>query len=128
MQELRRAAQHGRLGWHGQGASRTLFAARGLCVQLSGRRLQNHGGVVHSKGLLQSKIPSWLAPLTQRLHTDTSAYGDQPPNHVLVNAYRPGEGIMVSTEHSLCNLSRMSGRMIDLEPCQSIWSVEHVLS
>jgi alkylated DNA repair protein alkB family protein 6 len=63
-------------------------------MQLSGRRLQNYGGIVHPKGLLQAPIPRWLHPLMERMHQDTRTYGPHPPNHVLVNAYSPGQGIL----------------------------------
>lgn len=68
-------------------------ASRSGWTQLSGRRLQSHGGVVHPKGLLQAPLPTWLQPLLQQLHSDTAVYGEQPPNHVLINAYRAGKGI-----------------------------------
>ncbi|PRW33548.1 alpha-ketoglutarate-dependent dioxygenase alkB-like protein 6 [Chlorella sorokiniana] len=62
---------------------------------VSGRRLQNLGGIVHKKGLLPAPLPSWLQPLLGKLAADTGAYGEgQAPNHVLINAYQPGEGIM----------------------------------
>ncbi|KAG2431207.1 hypothetical protein HXX76_009735 [Chlamydomonas incerta] len=152
---------------------REVRASRAKWVQLSGRRLQNHGGVVHAKGLIPAPLPSWLQPLLSRLAVeqpppppphplqagagDTDApleqqqqqqcggareggggregaaaatactpppppsaasqppptplpspppppaappaaggtlYGGRPPNHVLVNSYMPGEGIM----------------------------------
>jgi len=71
-----------------------VYASQAKWTQLSGRRLQNHGGLVHPKGLLQTPLPSWLNPLLTRLHETTGVYGGQPPNHVLINAYQPGEGIM----------------------------------
>ena len=39
---------------------------------------------------------SWLQPLLQRLARDTGAFGaaQELPNHVLLNAYLPGQGIM----------------------------------
>ena len=71
-------------------------------AQVSGRRLQTHGGTVHEKkGLLQTPLPAWLARLTRRLAADTAAYGiddgGRPlePNHVLINAYTAEQGIMV---------------------------------
>ncbi|PNG99069.1 putative alpha-ketoglutarate-dependent dioxygenase ABH6, partial [Tetrabaena socialis] len=79
---------------------REVRASRAKWVQLSGRRLQNHGGVVHAKGLIPAPLPSWLQPLLQRLAAEgggdgpSGLYGGLPPNHVLVNSYRPGEGIM----------------------------------
>ena len=37
----------------------------------------------------------WLEPLLQRLAVDTQVFGpEQAPNHVLLNAYGPGQGIM----------------------------------
>jgi len=71
--------------------------------QVSGRRLQTHGGTVHeSKGLLQTPLPAWLARLARRLAADTAAFGiadkdGRPlePNHVLINAYTAEQGIMV---------------------------------
>ena len=69
--------------------------------QLSGRRLQNLGGTVHGEKLIPAPLPSFLAPLLERLASETAAFGvdaDQRPsqaNHVLVNQYAPGQGIMV---------------------------------
>ncbi|CAD7700562.1 unnamed protein product [Ostreobium quekettii] len=64
-----------------------------LC-QLNGRRSQYHGGVIHRNGLLQVPLPNWLSVLAMRMHRETSAFGGTPPNHVLVNAYMPGQGIL----------------------------------
>jgi alkylated DNA repair protein alkB family protein 6 len=89
----------------GAGMECLITAARDLCnckvclcccMQLSGRRLQNHGGIVHTKGLIPSSLPRWLQGLADRLHTDIPLFGDKAPNHVLINSYNPGEGIMVS--------------------------------
>ncbi|BDA47812.1 Alpha-ketoglutarate-dependent dioxygenase alkB homolog 6 [Coccomyxa sp. Obi] len=66
-------------------------------IQVSGRRLRNYGGTVHEKlgCLLQSPVPNWLQPLLQRMAQETGAFGPgEEANHVLLNAYRPGEGIM----------------------------------
>lgn len=65
-------------------------------VQLSGRRLQNHGGVVHTKGLIPATLPRWLQQLCARVHMQLPLFGDEGPNHVLINSYQPGCGIMVS--------------------------------
>ncbi|GIL57147.1 hypothetical protein Vafri_12447 [Volvox africanus] len=76
---------------------REVRASKSKWVQLSGRRLQNLGGVVHSKGLIPAPLPSWLEPLLTRLAGEGGEgglYGGKPPNHVLVNSYLPGEGIM----------------------------------
>ncbi|CAL5225806.1 g8583 [Coccomyxa viridis] len=66
-------------------------------TEVSGRRLKNYGGRVHDKScaLLQAPLPGWLEPLLQRLSRDTQVFGPgQQPNHVLLNAYKPGQGIM----------------------------------
>ncbi|KAG6550699.1 hypothetical protein Mapa_007796 [Marchantia paleacea] len=60
---------------------------------LKNRRLQNWGGVVHEKGLIPQSLPSWLKPLTERIDSETGLF-PSPINHVLVNEYEPGQGIM----------------------------------
>ncbi|KAH7293565.1 hypothetical protein KP509_28G031100 [Ceratopteris richardii] len=60
---------------------------------LSNRRLQNWGGVVHEKGLLPQQLPPWLSDLTGRICEDVGLY-PSPINHVLINEYHPGQGIM----------------------------------
>jgi alkylated DNA repair protein alkB family protein 6 len=68
-------------------------AAKGW-VELSGRRLLNLGGLVTAKGLVASPLPHW----TQRLVVAAAAKAgfdpSRPPNHALVNRYKPGEGIL----------------------------------
>uniref|UniRef100_G3WA88 Uncharacterized protein n=1 Tax=Sarcophilus harrisii TaxID=9305 RepID=G3WA88_SARHA len=62
-------------------------------TQLSGRKLQNWGGLPHPKGMVPEQLPRWL----QRWVDAVSAlglFGGSQANHVLVNEYRPGEGIM----------------------------------
>eukprot|EP00798_Chlamydomonas_sp_ICE-L_P014730 gene14730-20774_t len=64
-------------------------------TQVSVRRLQNHGGIVHTKGLIAAPFPKWLNPLVHQLHSEYGClFADGAPNHVLINAYQPGEGIM----------------------------------
>ena len=67
-------------------------------MQVSGRRLQSYGGTIHEKwgGLLQAPLPSWLSTLMERIGLDFNIFQGQP-NHVLLNAYNPGEGILVCT-------------------------------
>ncbi|CAM6117574.1 unnamed protein product [Calypogeia fissa] len=60
---------------------------------LKNRRLQNWGGVVHEKGLIAQSLPPWLTTLTQRISSETGLF-PSPINHVLVNEYEPGQGIM----------------------------------
>ena len=69
---------------------------QGCCLQVSGRKLQSYGGTVHEKwgGLLQAPLPAWLKPLVTKLDHDFQLY-QGPPNHVLLNVYEPGHGILV---------------------------------
>ena len=64
-------------------------------TQVSGRRLQALGGTVHPAGLLPAPLPKWVNPLLARIQrTAGSLFGDEPLNHVLVNCYAAGEGIL----------------------------------
>ncbi|XP_057707484.1 alpha-ketoglutarate-dependent dioxygenase alkB homolog 6 [Corythoichthys intestinalis] len=62
-------------------------------TQLSGRRLQNWGGLPHPKGMLEEKMPAWLNAYCHKVSSH-GAFGGKTANHVLVNEYKPGEGIM----------------------------------
>lgn len=62
-------------------------------TQLSGRRLQNWGGLPHPKGMLVEKIPDWLQIYCEKI-SSLGAFSGKTANHVLVNEYKPGEGIM----------------------------------
>lgn len=62
-------------------------------TQLSGRRLQNWGGLPHPKGMLAEKMPDWLQKYCDRI-SSLDAFSGKVANHVLVNEYKPGEGIM----------------------------------
>lgn len=62
-------------------------------TQLSGRRLQNWGGLPHPKGMLAETIPDWLQTYCQKISC-LGAFGGKDANHVLVNEYKAGEGIM----------------------------------
>lgn len=88
---------------------REVQGAKARWTQVSGRRLQSYGGSVTPKGLLAAKLPAWLAALGARMVHDTDIFGGPDskehssesdgctaaqPNHVLVNAYKPGDGIM----------------------------------
>lgn len=66
-------------------------------MQVSGRRLQSYGGSVHDTwgGLLKAPMPGWLQARLTKIDKDFQLYSG-PANHVLVNAYEPGQGIMVS--------------------------------
>ena len=62
-------------------------------TQLSGRRLQNWGGLPHPKGMLAEKIPGWLQTYCEKISC-LGAFSGKMANHVLVNEYKQGEGIM----------------------------------
>ncbi|XP_065882434.1 alpha-ketoglutarate-dependent dioxygenase alkB homolog 6-like [Dysidea avara] len=63
-------------------------------TQLSNRRLQNWGGVPHPKGMLQEALPEWLEKCIGKIML-LGLFDDQHvPNHVLINEYLPGQGIM----------------------------------
>lgn len=62
-------------------------------TQLSGRRLQNWGGLPHPRGMVPEKVPDWLQSYCDRI-SSLGAFGGSQANHVLVNEYRAGEGIM----------------------------------
>ena len=73
-----------------------IMATKQSWQQVCGRRLQNHGGIVSGKGaLIPAPMPRWL----QSIVSDVSRripglYGDESANHVLINSYDPGDGIM----------------------------------
>ncbi|XP_064345344.1 alpha-ketoglutarate-dependent dioxygenase alkB homolog 6 isoform X1 [Camelus dromedarius] len=71
-------------------------------TQLSGRKLQNWGGLPHPRGMVPERLPPWLQRYVDKV-SDLSLFGGLPANHVLVNQYLPGEGIMqpqIPTKHS----------------------------
>ncbi|GMH44317.1 hypothetical protein BSKO_12251 [Bryopsis sp. KO-2023] len=70
------------------------FEKKAKWVKLSGRQSQYHGGMIHGNFLIQVPLPDWLEDLTERMNEHTDIFGGNPPNHVLVNAYKPGQGIM----------------------------------
>ena len=78
--------------------SRLYAAATGPAARwthVSGRRLQALGGTVHeAAGLLPAPLPKWVAPLLARLQTRAGLFDGAALNHVLVNCYAAGEGIM----------------------------------
>lgn len=62
-------------------------------TQLSGRRLQNWGGLPQPKGMLAERIPDWLQTYCEKI-SSLGAFSGKMANHVLVNEYKQGEGIM----------------------------------
>lgn len=69
-------------------------------TQLSGRRLQNWGGSPHPKGMLVEKIPDWLRSYCEKI-SSLGAFSGKTANHVLLNEYKQGEGIMPHEDGSL---------------------------
>ena len=65
-------------------------------TQVSGRRLQALGGTVHeAAGLLPAPLPKWVQPLLARLQVVArDIFGGAELNHVLINCYAAGEGIL----------------------------------
>lgn len=61
--------------------------------ELAHRRLQNWGGLPHPKGMVSESIPSWLQQQMDNIFA-LNVFGDKKPNHVLVNEYLSGQGIM----------------------------------
>ncbi|KAF9974872.1 Alpha-ketoglutarate-dependent dioxygenase alkB 6 [Actinomortierella ambigua] len=78
--------------------AKVLGAPKPKWVQLKNRRC-SAGGVVSPKGMVGEPVPGWLTtPLFDKLKqlkvfmaSDGSPYA---PNHVLINEYLPGQGIM----------------------------------
>eukprot|EP00301_Raphidiophrys_heterophryoidea_P024131 c7734_g1_i2.p1 GENE.c7734_g1_i2~~c7734_g1_i2.p1 ORF type:complete len:322 (-),score=57.37 c7734_g1_i2:28-993(-) len=68
-------------------------------VQLSHRRLQTFGGTPHSDGMYPQKLPAWVDDVIQGL-CEAGIFGEDDkedlpkPNHILMNEYQPGQGIM----------------------------------
>lgn len=61
--------------------------------QLSNRRLQNWGGLPHPKGMIPEDLPKWLQTCSEKIAA-LGVFEDKVPNHVLVNEYLSGQGIM----------------------------------
>jgi len=86
-----------------QALLRNVYAApKPKWTQLSNRRLQNWGGLPHPKGMVPEPMPEWLSRICERIG-DTGAFegANLRPNHVLVNEYLPGQGIMPHTDGPL---------------------------
>lgn len=62
-------------------------------TQLLNRRLINYGGIPHSNGMVAEVIPGWLQTYVNKINS-LGIFETQKANHVLVNEYKPGQGIM----------------------------------
>jgi alkylated DNA repair protein alkB family protein 6 len=69
-------------------------APRAKWTKLSARRLQNWGGIPRPEGLVPEALPQWQLSLIDRLMECKVFDADKRPNHVLLNQYRAGEGIL----------------------------------
>uniref|UniRef100_A0AAG5CTJ9 Fe2OG dioxygenase domain-containing protein n=1 Tax=Anopheles atroparvus TaxID=41427 RepID=A0AAG5CTJ9_ANOAO len=63
-------------------------------TQLSNRRLINYGGIPHPKGMIAEDMPVWLTQYVMRINQLNIFEQGIEANHVLVNEYLPGQGIM----------------------------------
>uniref|UniRef100_A0A182RRT6 Fe2OG dioxygenase domain-containing protein n=1 Tax=Anopheles funestus TaxID=62324 RepID=A0A182RRT6_ANOFN len=63
-------------------------------TQLSNRRLINYGGVPHPKGMIAEDIPAWLNHYVDRINQLNVYEEGIRANHVLINEYLSGQGIM----------------------------------
>lgn len=70
-------------------------------TQLSHRRLQNWGGIPHQKGMLAEEIPSWLQKYVDKISKLNVFEESKQPNHVLINEYLSGQGIMPHSDGPL---------------------------
>ncbi|CAD0201608.1 unnamed protein product [Chrysodeixis includens] len=69
-------------------------------TQLTNRRLQNWGGIPHRNGMIAEAMPPWLETYLDKIDR-LDLMGGKHPNHVLVNEYLPGQGIMPHLDGSL---------------------------
>ncbi|XP_065353079.1 alpha-ketoglutarate-dependent dioxygenase alkB homolog 6 [Cloeon dipterum] len=77
-----------------------LNAPKPKWTQLKRRRLQNWGGLPHPKGMIAEIMPQWLSSSVEKV-AQLEVFGDNKPNHVLINEYLPGQGIMAHTDGPL---------------------------
>ena len=62
-------------------------------TQLKNRRLLNIGGVPTQKGMIAEEIPGYLQTYLDKVN-ELRVFGDVKANHILLNEYRAGQGIM----------------------------------
>lgn len=88
----------------------------------SGRALKRYGGEVGPKGLVKEEpLPEYFQMIADKIFTDQifiEAKGIKP-NHVLLNRYRPGDGIMPHKDGPayyplVCILSLNSGLTLNI--------------
>lgn len=62
-------------------------------TQLKNRRLINYGGIPTQKGMIAEEIPAYLQAYLKKVN-DLKVFGDVSANHILLNEYKAGQGIM----------------------------------
>lgn len=86
----------------------------------SGRALKRYGGEVGATGLVnQETLPVYFESIAHSIFEDGFFPGENLPNHVLLNKYRPGDGIMPHKDGPayypyVCILSLNSGIMMNI--------------
>ncbi|KAJ5818737.1 hypothetical protein N7474_004328 [Penicillium riverlandense] len=95
-------------------------------TQLTHRRLQTWpSALTKTNTLLASPLPQWLVnPIIEPRLKDLGIFSDAPhqaPNHVLVNEYKPGQGIMPHEDGTayyplVATVSLGAGIVLDLYP------------
>ncbi|KAL1518586.1 hypothetical protein AB1Y20_002874 [Prymnesium parvum] len=76
-------------------------------VQLRSRRLLQLGGTPLPQGMQPEPLPSWASAVCDALVAAGVFSAEEPPNHVLVNEYLPGQGIAAHRDGPLY-LSRVA--------------------
>ncbi len=86
----------------------------------SGRALKCYGGEVGATGLEnQEPLPDYFEILAKTIFEEGFFSGENKPNHVLLNKYRPGDGIMPHKDGPayfpwVCILSLNSGITLNI--------------
>lgn len=74
-------------------------------TNLKHRRLQQHGGLPTPKGMIKELIQPWLSDLMEKVYNfvqkQTEVKALKVPNHVLINDYPKGAGIMAHKDGPL---------------------------
>lgn len=68
--------------------------------ELADRRTQNYGGQPGSVDVAEG-FPEWLGPLVEAVVRSGAWAAAEPPNHVLINSFKPGSGLNPHTDGPL---------------------------
>lgn len=69
-------------------------------TQLTRRRLLNYGGIPHKNGMIAESLPEWLQKYVEKINY-LGIFHTNKANHVLINEYLSGQGIMAHTDGPL---------------------------